>query len=306
MSRLLLVLLLFLTPPSVAAQSLDSLSPEQRAELDASLDAARTAYEAGDFAAARDAFEKVYAIYPSADVLYRLALCYERLGQNEKAAQAYRDYLVKVPDDPERPRIEGVIRSLQDRMQTRSATLTLTVSPASAGVFIDGAQRLEPADDKGLRVLEIPSGDHEVAIRGDGFEDEVRSLQFSPGENYNLIVSLRPETIEKQSRVFPWLVTGFGGASLLGGAVFLGAALGTGQALDTQYDARADGPRPPNYDVIEKRHNTFVITGWTLAAVGAAASTVGVLLLLRSPEKQTALVPTWSEDGAGVAFVRTF
>ncbi len=283
------------------AQSLDSLSAEQRGELERELERARVAYESGDFATARDAFERVYALFPSADVLYKLALCYERLGEFERAVQSYRDYLVKVPDDPERPRIEGVIRTLRERMEQRGATLVVALEPADASVYVDGAERLEQPDADGTRTLELPAGNHEVTIRRPGYKPQERTLQLRGDQRYDLIVALSPVAESRGPRTLGWGLAGGGAAVLLAGGTTLGMALGTGQALQTQYEARDTSRRPPAFDTLEQRYNRLVVLGWTLTGIGAAATAAGAFLLIRSGgETALSVAPALTPGSIGV------
>lgn len=283
------------------AQSMESLSRKERKELDKHLDAARQAYETGNFRDAAIAFEKVYAIWPSADVLYRLALCYERLGETQKAIQAYRDYLVKRPDDPEKQRIEGVIRALSQRNEPKTSTLSLRIEPSDALVYIDGAQRLETPDEDGLRNIVVPVGEHEVKIVTDGFISDTRKLQFAADETYNLIVSLRPVVVEESSAsTWGWVLAGSGAGAMVVGGIFVGMSMGMDNVLDELDAQRGTTDRPDNYEDLVDQRNAHMITGLVLTGVGVAATTVGVILLIPSGESATtAIAPTVLPGGGG-------
>ena len=87
-------------------------------------------------------FEKAYELRPDPSFLYNLAQAYRRKGDNKRALDLYRNYLVKVPKTPQRAEIEERIKSLQKQIEEADSgkpapsalepTVTSPVPPSSA------------------------------------------------------------------------------------------------------------------------------------------------------------------------------
>jgi len=75
--------------------------------------AGRKSYDLGHFDAAIVDFEAAYAAYPDKAFLFNIAQSHRQLGNNEKAIEAYRRFLVSGDIKPEmRTQVEAHIEEL--------------------------------------------------------------------------------------------------------------------------------------------------------------------------------------------------
>lgn len=308
-----LMLLVTLSVTPLAAQDIGELSKKQRKELIAALDKAQAAYDGGDFERARDAFKAAYVIYPDPELLYKLALCYERLGEDAKAIASYQEYIKLAPDDPERPRIEGVIRALKERSAPKLATVEITLQPAQATLYLDKGQRLEQAGPDGRRVMEISAGEHLIEVQRPGFVTQRHTINVSAAQTYTLLISLAPVAEAKPERSTTSLVgnilLGAGGLTIITSGLVLAHANGMNKVLSEQYKQRDGQARPAGFNAQEERYNSRVQTGWLLLGLGGAvAITGGALKLWQSQSEQTSvtILPTLSHSGAGLTTTLEF
>jgi tetratricopeptide (TPR) repeat protein len=107
--RLVLLCLLALSTPLVAhAQDLRTQAKER-------YQAGEAKFRAGDYRGAIDEFRTADRILPSPMNSTNIALSYERLGDKEQAVAAYREYLVRRPDAPNRAEVEAKIAALEQQ-----------------------------------------------------------------------------------------------------------------------------------------------------------------------------------------------
>lgn len=305
--RLVSILFILLFSTIASAQDINELTPAERKQLEADLTSAQESYESGNFEAAKIALEKVYKQLPDPDVLYRLALCYERLGEDQKAIDAYQRYLAARPNDRDKARIEGVVRALKERSKSTTATLTVVLKPVDARLYIDGAERIEPNNADGEKVIQIGEGAHEISVQRDGFVAEERNVNLSPDQTYNLIIALAPIPESNAKSTIGWILAGTGVTAIATGATLLGISMGMNDVLDASYDTRSDSLRPSNFDDLESRHNTFVIAGWSTVGAGFALAGLGTYFLLSTgKEKDVAIAPVISSDGVQIGATARF
>jgi hypothetical protein len=159
-----------LGPSSAAAEPPPS---DPRAAARAAFSAGVGAFEAGDFARARDAFARAYALSPHPAVQLNMAYCEERLGQLRAAREHYRAYLASgAASSEEQAEVEVALT----RIGANLASLLVTLEPSSARLSVDG----EPVAWSPGRPLELDPGAHVVrAELADGASAEQR-LQLAP------------------------------------------------------------------------------------------------------------------------------
>jgi tetratricopeptide (TPR) repeat protein len=84
---------------------------------------AKQLFESGRYAEAAAEFEKAYRATSDPALLYNTAVSYRLAGNSERALETYEDYLVRVPNSPNRPVVEERIRQLrQERPGAAAAT----------------------------------------------------------------------------------------------------------------------------------------------------------------------------------------
>lgn len=114
---------------AVAAPSM-SVSPGSPAKADAPPDAAveefrrgRILFEAADYRAAKEAFERANELHASPDLQYNIAQCHMRLGEYEAAIPAFEAYLEGKGNPPDAADVKVQIAEAKQRIAEREATL---------------------------------------------------------------------------------------------------------------------------------------------------------------------------------------
>ncbi len=177
----------FLISPSAWAagdpdELLDSLTAEEEAKVISLIDEGQQKYDDGEFQQALDIFNELYNIFPHPDVNYRVALCYERLGEDEMAVQHYRQFLEQVPDAEERGRVEGTIATLERRIGDASSTLRVETFPIGAQIFVDDPDTA-PVGETPQSIQLAPGESYELIVKKEGYETMQRTVSVARGEN---------------------------------------------------------------------------------------------------------------------------
>ena len=83
----------------------------------------KSAYEAGHFEAALDAFRRSFTLSGAPALLYNISSTLQRLDRPGEAASALRDFVKARPDDPERADVEQRIASLDKAQELKQREL---------------------------------------------------------------------------------------------------------------------------------------------------------------------------------------
>ena len=95
------ILLLLLVLLSCSTARADELSTPTTAAAATHTELGKSFFAQGRYDLARLEFEGAYALSKEVDLLYNLALCWEREGRPREAAEAYERYLREKPEDRE-------------------------------------------------------------------------------------------------------------------------------------------------------------------------------------------------------------
>jgi Tfp pilus assembly protein PilF len=127
--------------PSLRAEETDRVA---RARLN--FETGRLLYKQGDYTQAVKQFEAGYALVPRPQFLLNSGLCYEKLGELDRARDFYKRYLGEaLPDDPDRERAAGLLAKIEARLaSTHPAEAPGPRSPL-AGETATPAPPLTPA-----------------------------------------------------------------------------------------------------------------------------------------------------------------
>ncbi|RLB56862.1 MAG: hypothetical protein DRJ42_02020 [Deltaproteobacteria bacterium] len=138
----------------------------------------QTHLEAGEFEQSEAAFMEAYGAVPNPVVLIGVAHARERGGNAAGAVESYERYLTERADAPDRAEVEQSIAELR----ARPATLVLTSTPPGAAITIDEVAREEvtPAE------VEVPPGDHTVALTLEGHEPVTETVTMTFGERHEV------------------------------------------------------------------------------------------------------------------------
>jgi tetratricopeptide (TPR) repeat protein len=110
------VALLLLTTLSTRTQAQDVRSARQHFEQGSSL------YDLGKFREAAREYEEAYKLKNDPALLFNIGQAYRGAGADREAVTAYRSYLRKVPDAPNRGEVEAHIARLQKKIDQQQQT----------------------------------------------------------------------------------------------------------------------------------------------------------------------------------------
>lgn len=118
-------------------------------------EAGRAAYDVGNYSDALNYFQQAYELSERPQLLYNIGQCADRLRLDETALAAFRRYLERVPDAPNRYQVQERLKVLEEvaSMKADAAELRgpVTEEPAadthSAAVAQSLRPRAQPAVD---------------------------------------------------------------------------------------------------------------------------------------------------------------
>jgi len=291
------IALLSVAAPRASAQDA-AASPEQARELFVQ---GVQASQEDRWADAVELFRRSRAILERPSAVFNTAVALSRIGRVVEALEDCERYL-ELADESDRSEAEryGQARLLLEELQTRVATLTLTVEPADAELEIDGRPREGTGAERSVR---LDPGEHAVELRAHGFELHRFEVTLAPGARQTRAVELqRPGTAPPPASPFdeddgatPTDGGGGGGGDLgtLGlvgiivGGVGVGAgvvALGTGVASQSTYDdlgARCPGdvcPADAEGDI--SSGESLAVASTVMLGLSVVGIGVGVALLI--------------------------
>jgi len=158
----------------------------------------------------------------------------------------------------------ALLRAKIDAMGAGPAILIVDSKPTGATVMIDG-------EVVGVTPIErsVIAGEHVLRLSADGYVAEEREVNFVPGVTETINLNLNRAVGSKKMRIL-------GAASVAGGVLALG---GAGALLWADDQFTCADPNDPADNC--KDYKNYSPAGGVVAAVGAAFTTLGVVLLLR-------------------------
>lgn len=302
------------TSPPAAIQN----AADVAAARDLFREASRLAKE-GKWEEARAAYERSYALRPSALTRYGLGMAQKETKRFVEAIESFRAFLRH--DEPGtadyRPSAEKMLTEIEGRV----ARLTVSVvnAPHGVEVVIDGAQLLPAAIGVSRPV---DPGSHKIEARAPGYEPYAREVELGEAATSELAIEMKRAAVKPGGRGSaagpgsgragsrPTADSGRSESKSLGialtvtgGAVFIGGvAIGlVGVAKASNADTR-DGSDASSA-------KTFALVGDVVGGLGLVTAAVGAYVLLspsspEQPKRAAGLLPApWlGRDGAGVAW----
>jgi tetratricopeptide (TPR) repeat protein len=156
-SKALAIVLVFAIATPAFAQP---VAVDPRAEARARYQAGEQRFRAGDYRAAIEQFRTADQLAPAPMNAYNIALAHERLGELDRAAQAYREYLARRPDAPNRAAVEARISALEGA----SAPPPVTTPPPPVAAPPPVARPYDPRLAMRVPSRQAPTGDVEAAV----------------------------------------------------------------------------------------------------------------------------------------------
>jgi hypothetical protein len=138
-------------------------------------------FREGRFSDAIDYFRAAYRLGGPSSELWNIVRSRERLDDPEGACAAIGEYLAQRDLSPQdRAEAEREARTLR----ARPSVLTVTTTPVGAAVTVDGKETPGPTPVS----IEVPPGQHTIAVLYDGYARETRQLEARFG--HAVVVSL--------------------------------------------------------------------------------------------------------------------
>lgn len=236
-----------------AATPAASMSPSEPVREESPPDAAveefrrgRILFEAADYRAAKDAFERAHALHPSPDLQYNIAQCHMRLGQYEAAIPAFEAYLEGKGDPPDAADVRVQIAEARQRVAEREAALQRLRDaraaaekkrrqPASSGVPTDIGERPEAGPERpmiiagstmfGLGIAATAGTVTGLALAIDRNNDRISAINAGnpQGESYETALELQRQNQRLQTAEYA--VIGVGSGITLTGLVLMSVGL---------------------------------------------------------------------------------
>jgi len=303
---LLGALVLLATAPRIAAAQEDGR------------DAARALYLQGIELASAErwpealaAFEGALRNYEHPNVVRAVAATLERMGRFIEAAEAHNRWL-QLSSEPPESTARAEAERLRELDLSRIAHLTLSVTPASARLLIDGNE-CAPGQ------LPLDPGSHVVEVSAEGFDSTEFELTLREGHSTERSIELRRHEIEPEleaaaprtstqrrpvsappapfdEAVLGWTLTGTGAAFLVAAA----AMLAHGLDLRAQVEHAPEGSHWSALEPKAELSPVLVATGVAASAVGLALSAAGLGLTIASEASRPSLSLEVSLRGASL------
>ncbi|MFN3203012.1 MAG: PEGA domain-containing protein [Bradymonadia bacterium] len=143
MSRIPLIgwlLLVFMVgaPSSVLAQGAPQGAEEEvDPAFTQTLSEGQAAFKAGRFKEAAELFRQAFEIDPRGNLLFNVAICYEKAGDTIAAVKFYERFIAAVPNARNRPQVQQQIVALKASLADKYVEVQVTTAPKGAYVFID-------------------------------------------------------------------------------------------------------------------------------------------------------------------------
>lgn len=280
----------------------------------------KSRHESGNFEGALADFLEAYNAMPNPGVYISISSCYEKLGNFQEAVNYLEKYVQEKPN-------AGNIVTIKEKLEELKATpgkVTITSEPPGATVTINGeaTELVTPAS------LELPGGDHAMALNLEGYIMETRAFTVPIGGEVTVGVDLTSteakaggalalptEPVEmdfdeeggtkKKAKVGPevWAMAGVAGAGLVSATVF--------GLLALSQQSKFEDSGSTDQDVADKGKAFAVVcdVSWGVAAAAAVTGTVLYLVGMKkskeSPEAAQ-VYPIVGPDVAGVGISKSF
>lgn len=209
------------TPCSAAG---DKSSAARAAQVDRLNEAGASHYARREYRQAIDFFSKALAIDPDPNLLFNIARCHERLGENQAAIDNYELFISTPGADAEgRGRAQAALTALRQSQQAASSTEP-AAAPVANQTVVATAQVAEPTSSNvlpwltlgggagllalGATVYFIGAADHRKVTNANGFGDDDGVVDLTYSEAQDLVDS------GDQKKMLGGVGLGIGGALL--------------------------------------------------------------------------------------------
>ena len=177
------------TPQARGAREDQAVRERSRAAFRRGVAAAK----AGNYAAARDAFEEAYRLFSHPSILLNLGLARAKTGEYVEAEQNLLSFLVD--DGGAAPEEQKSARTALAEVRLHLGTLRIQVAPDAARATLD--KKPLPLVPGGVSEVRAIAGEHALHAEADGYEPFDETVRVSPGKNTLKSVTLDARVAEE-------------------------------------------------------------------------------------------------------------
>lgn len=285
-------------------------------------------YDKGDYEASLESFMAAYNYMPNPFVYISIAQSYDKLDKCQEARDYYQKYINEKPDAGNIPDIKEKI----DELEGRKGKVVVKSEPEGATITLDG----ETTDMTTPAEVELPGGDHALALNLDGHIMETRaftvpicgevevsvtmkvagSIEMKSDKDLDKeIEAVSAEKKKKKRKInfgVPHIVAfSIAGAAAVTAAVTGGLALKNSNDFSDKKDEYDANPTPELYsdleDIKSKGRPLAIVCDVTIG-VAAVAAVTGIALLFVGPKesKEVSFSPVISKTGGGASLNVSF
>jgi tetratricopeptide (TPR) repeat protein len=160
-------------------------------EADGYFNQGQAAFDKGDYQGALDLFTKAYSTYPNAKYVFKIASCYEKLGNLPRALDAYEMFTQYDPTPEVLQRVEEETKRLKDKLAEEYAEVYVFTSPEGAQIIVDEISKQNVYVTPTRRWLK--EGEHSIFFKKDGCLPREMKVTVKRGEHLFIYAGLKPE-----------------------------------------------------------------------------------------------------------------
>ena len=149
----------------------------------------KVAFDAGNYEAARIAFKQAFTVFPHPAFLQNLGEAELRTGRLVEAARHLSEYLRSVSNSGSPAQRDMARKSLQ-KASARLGSLVIETNVVDAEVRVD--DETVGRSPLGSAPWFVEPGRHTVAVRREGYQDAVQTVDVSVGPAKNVSVTVQP------------------------------------------------------------------------------------------------------------------
>jgi hypothetical protein len=291
-------------------------------------------FKAEDYAGALPLFQQADELYPGAAPKHKVAVCFDKLGKNAEAVDAYKKFIGSDPGEKYTKEVEDAKARIAELEKGLPGKVMLKVMPegvAGVSVSVDG-NAVEGTE------LELEAGkEHTIVVTAEGHQPATEVVTLAGNESRELSIALTPVAVtpppkpvgkppkaepkpEEEpeesggSNVPAYVTIGIAGAGVILGIVFGVQALGKKNKFEDRVEA-GDATADELTEIADDAERAALIADMSFGVALTFGITGAVLLFSGGdedePEAKEAsampkLLPYAGTKGGGMAATWTF
>jgi len=150
------------------------------AEYAEAMSAGKAAFKSGRFKQAAEQFKSAFEVKPKGNLLYNIALCYEKAGEAEDAIRFYTRFIEAVPGSKKAPQVQDKISDLKRSLGGQYRRIKVSSSPPGAVIFVD--DRAQGSMGETPLVFRLMPGEYTLIADLNGHESVERKIKLGDAD----------------------------------------------------------------------------------------------------------------------------